>query len=490
MSEEDDRKNLKQIKLLYRPLSKIESFFNWSIWLPLCLYPFYAAYTLSTKYHNSLPKHFFVDGWFGRQQDTSDYEWSFWKKTLQSYIVLLVFYSSSCYAVRHLFPRYLQLFQLVLSCISVIVVSSGPGFMFTLLHALAVYAVLHLKSRKLLWAWCIVVITLMNNNYLWAFQKNYIFTDTKYRNIIHYGTLMSYLRLICYGCEMLTSEKNKLSILDMLCYNFYLPLYFNGPVLTYELFNITEKEKRKINVFEIVRDLATCSVYAVFLEIYFCFSYTSALSFSRLIRQVSSVEIIAIVWTHLHVFFVKYVIFYRFSGTFVKLDGLTPPNSPKCITSLYTFAHMWRYFDKGLYRFLQRDIYIPLGGSRCGMLKQILSSACCFCFIAIWHGGGKTYWLWALFNFFGIALEMIVNISLRKGYFDFMLHGISEHMFRRICAACGAVSVFLLICSNTIFLIGHVASQVIISKLIADWVVLSIILVAFYFTCHCAMDTI
>ena len=487
MSGHIEDKN-KHIRSGYVSLNIFECIFNWCMWLPLCMYPFYAAYKLSTKYYDQISKQYFVEGWFNQQRDATDYEWEFWRKQILYYFLTLVPYTTVGLFIRKCFPVYYKSFQTFASLVLLSFIMSVPGMCFTCVHAFAFFCILYLKNSHLLWLWSVMMICFLNSKHMWKLERNIFFIDPEYKNAIHYGTLMSYLRLISIGCRVI-KEKENVSLMDLLHYNYYLPLFFNGPVLTYDLFDISLKERKSVNIVELCKDIITCMLYSIGLDIFCCFIYTSALSYHyNLAEQFTSKEVIVFIWMHLQVFFVKYVIFYRFSGIFVKIDGLVPPEPPKCITSLYTFAHMWRYFDKGLHRFLQQCIYIPLGGCQKGLFHQFVAAALCFSFVANWHGGGTTMWLWAIFNYLGIAIESLVNYLIKKGYFNMILLNISCKMYRRLCAFCGAFSVFGLVCSNMIFLIGHNAAFIILQRLVMDWFATLIVLFTFYFTCQCSID--
>ena len=52
-------------------------------------------------------------------------------------------------------------------------------------------------------------------------------------------------------------------------------------------------------------------------------------------------------------------------------------------------------------------VYIPLGGSRSGLLKTILNLAVVWLFTGIWHGVGGNYLLWAAFLFLLIVNERL-----------------------------------------------------------------------------------
>lgn len=54
-------------------------------------------------------------------------------------------------------------------------------------------------------------------------------------------------------------------------------------------------------------------------------------------------------------------------------------------------------------------MYIPLGGSRHGVLRQLLASVVCFIFVFCWHGAEENLFWWVIGNFIDIVLETIAN---------------------------------------------------------------------------------
>ena len=53
-------------------------------------------------------------------------------------------------------------------------------------------------------------------------------------------------------------------------------------------------------------------------------------------------------------FMMKYVFFYGITRPFMKVDGIEPPDHPKCIGRIHLYSDMWRYFDAGLHKFMHR----------------------------------------------------------------------------------------------------------------------------------------
>ena len=41
-------------------------------------------------------------------------------------------------------------------------------------------------------------------------------------------------------------------------------------------------------------------------------------------------------------FSIKYVVFYRVAGMYSRLDGISPPDIPKCVLNIYLFTVMWK----------------------------------------------------------------------------------------------------------------------------------------------------
>lgn len=55
-----------------------------------------------------------------------------------------------------------------------------------------------------------------------------------------------------------------------------------------------------------------------------------------------------------HFFHLKYVVFYGLPSAWAGIEGFTTPKPPCCVSRVYLYSFMWRYFDPGLYSFLVR----------------------------------------------------------------------------------------------------------------------------------------
>ena len=78
-------------------------------------------------------------------------------------------------------------------------------------------------------------------------------------------------------------------------------------------------------------------------------------------------------------------------GKMMNIDLPLNFNSPyKAIT----IADFWSRWHKTLTRFFTKYIYIPLGGSRRGMLRTCINTMTVFLISGIWHGANWTFILW------------------------------------------------------------------------------------------------
>ena len=60
-----------------------------------------------------------------------------------------------------------------------------------------------------------------------------------------------------------------------------------------------------------------------------------------------------------------------------------------------------------------RYIFIPLGGSKKGLILQLMSSLLSFAFVYIWHGLQLPILLWTLSSFLAVTLETVGRAIVR-----------------------------------------------------------------------------
>src|SRR5581483_7927965 len=87
--------------------------------------------------------------------------------------------------------------------------------------------------------------------------------------------------------------------------------------------------------------------------------------------------------------------------------GFTLPvnfNTPYRATSLREF---WQRWHMTLSRFLRDYLYIPLGGNRHGLPRQIAALLITMALGGLWHGAGWTFVIWGILHGIGLAAGVL-----------------------------------------------------------------------------------
>ena len=98
-----------------------------------------------------------------------------------------------------------------------------------------------------------------------------------------------------------------------------------------------------------------------------------------------------------------------------KMLGMRLPRNfdhPYCAKSVSEF---WRRWHITLGRWLRNYVYIPLGGSRSGFGRMLLSTFTVWLLTGVWHGAGWNYVLWGMMMFVLIMGErLLYGAALRR----------------------------------------------------------------------------
>lgn len=211
-------------------------------------------------------------------------------------------------------------------------------------------------------------------------------------------------------------------------YVVYSPLYIAGPIITFEKFlsqllTRPEAYNLKDKFLYAVRLVAAVLV----LEVQNHFLYVGAIthmSFRHSVRtpeggEIALLEYLAsvpdkddvdlgtiVLYSHWMLIFLwlKFLIIWRFFRLWSLLDNVCPPeNMKKCVNSNYSVAGFWRAWHCSFNEWLIRYVYIPLGGSKGGSIRQLINVFVVFTFVALWHDIESKLLVWSgAFTLFSI----------------------------------------------------------------------------------------
>ncbi|XP_027469432.2 protein-cysteine N-palmitoyltransferase HHAT isoform X9 [Zalophus californianus] len=252
----------------------------------------------------------------------------------------------------------------------------------------------------------------------------------------------------------------------LVAYVFYYPVFHNGPILSFPEF-IAKMQRQedcslKSNLSAFAVGLARLLCYWWLAELMVHLMYMHALYGSAsLLRAVSCWTLGGLALAHVLFFYLKYLVLFGVPALLMRLDGLTPPPLPRCVSTMFSFTGMWRYFDVGLHDFLIRYVYIPVGGSQHGLLGTLFSTAVTFAFVSFWHGGYDYLWCWAALNWLGVTVENAVQRLVQTPCVqDSVVQFLSPRARRRFHAALASCSTSMLILSNLVFLGGSQVGKI------------------------------
>ncbi|XP_071963238.1 protein-cysteine N-palmitoyltransferase HHAT-like [Antedon mediterranea] len=417
-----------------------------------------------------------ADGYnlFGGLKDEGDFEWNFWRElvTVQAGVIVFVYIAVGRLAETFC-PEWRNTLLLVLSLSSVTLLATWRCMLVLLLNAAFMYFASFSKRALVVWVAALLQLYSITNSFLIFYLNNFIENSFDYHLTIFCVALcnLRFLSFCLDYCSSKSEDTTKFSHKDFLLYVFYFPLFFFGPLMMYKDFHHQiEKKSEKLSssqIGQVVKDLARYMLYIIFIEIVLHFLFFAA--YHQRANILTGLPLWALAGNalcHLIFFQLKYQVMFGIPNAVAMLDRVDTFKPPVCIFSIYTFADMWRYFDRGLHSILLNYIYIPIGGSRCGTFRQLIGSLLCFIFVFYWHGLEEHIFYWALFNWVGVVIETIVNqVSKTEKAKSFKLN-LSGASLRRVTAVFSVPGYIALSLANLLFLSGISMGYIYFERLI------------------------
>ncbi|XP_068790211.1 protein-cysteine N-palmitoyltransferase HHAT-like protein isoform X2 [Struthio camelus] len=287
-------------------------------------------------------------------------------------------------------------------------------------------------------------------------QSGFVTGAFDLQDVLFYGgSGFTIMRCISFALESCERKEGIYSIFDLLKYNFYLPFFFFGPIMTFDQFYAqvsTQELRRKDDEMRKIRVQALLHVgVIVAVDIFFHFFYILTLpSDLKFVNRLSDWSLAGLAYSNLVYDWVKAAVMFGVINTIARLDHLDPPQPPKCITMLYVFAET--HFDRGINDWLCKYVYDHIGENHDNVVKELMATISTFAITTLWLGPCEIVYVWSIFNCFGLNFELWVQKFFQREPFAKMEAKMSEAMSRRIRAVFGAANFWAIVLYNILAL--------------------------------------
>ncbi|SFO21996.1 D-alanyl-lipoteichoic acid acyltransferase DltB, MBOAT superfamily [Pseudobutyrivibrio sp. UC1225] len=228
------------------------------------------------------------------------------------------------------------------------------------------------------------------------FGKNYAERDI----ILPLGISFYTFQQISYVVAFARGELEEYGIIDYMAYILYFPKLIMGPLADPLVFiqQLNDKQSKSINFDNIACGIKLFSL-GLIKKVLLADTFAKAVTWAY-----SNVDSITSMDGLLLMLFYTFEIYFDFSGYSDMAVGISLMlnielpinfNSPYKAISVRDF---WKRWHISLTQFLTKYIYIPLGGSRKGIIRTYVNTLIVFLISGLWHGANWTFILWGLLH--------------------------------------------------------------------------------------------
>ncbi|XP_035175688.1 protein-cysteine N-palmitoyltransferase HHAT-like protein isoform X2 [Oxyura jamaicensis] len=398
-------------------------------------------------------------GWhyFGRKMDAADFEWVMWFTSFRNVIIFAlsghVLFAKICSMTV---PQHRAVVYMLYGVLAVLGSMGLVYLMIILSHCLVLYSVALAKQKWLCYVAGLCCLASFKLEPFSSWQSGFVTGAFDLQDVLFYGGCgFTIMRCMSFALESSERKEGIYSIFDLLKYNFYLPFFFFGPVMTFDQFHAqvsTRELRRKDDEMRNIRLHALLHVGAVIaVDIFFHFFYILTLpSDLKFMNRLSDWSLAGLAYSNLVYDWVKAAVMFGVTNTIARLDHLDPPQPPKCITMLYVFAET--HFDRGINDWLCKYVYDHIGENHDNIIKELIATIATFAVTTLWLGPCEIVYVWSVFNCFGLNFELWVQKFFQWEPFAKLEAKMSAAMSRRIRAAFGAVNFWAIVLYNILAL--------------------------------------
>lgn len=456
----------------------------------------YTAYRSALDMKPMMYNQLFEPGWsfIGKERDVADYEWAVWSA---KYITLIPWVITHIILSQLVFwkaPKWLPYFYTGISMLCLFHVLGGYSILFLLWQPVSMFGAQFFQKKLLCWAvgiFCLVAI----NIYPFSQILEYVvpmYTDEAYMlSVVFAWTNIRSLSYSLHRCDSPSRVSVAEDFVTFVGFCFYMPLLFTGPLMMFDEFeqqlhqNRPEWTAKRAGIIFI--NIIRYIVWYFINEAIIHYIFVSALfTHTHLVMQLSGFGMAGMAYAISQFFMTKYAVLYGLPGVIAQIESFRPPEKPKCISRIHLYSDMWRYFDRGLYAFLKRYIYIPFLGTNPSSMKKFIASALTFGFIYLWHGTAYYIFIWSLLNYIGIVAEVLgATVSNLPRVKQFEESHLSPQWSRRLKALIITPLLMMSSISNFYFLMHYEVATIIYQKLIVNASFSGLFITTIFMYCMC-----
>ncbi|TMS34398.1 hypothetical protein L596_002003 [Steinernema carpocapsae] len=421
----------------YPPLPEINLCFL--ITFSALSYAWYCVYNASTKFEFKFGHMASISNlpFFGQRfKDESNWEWFRWSPLGLSLIPYYIGHSVVFNIADVILPK--SIFPLVITIYSL----ATTAYFFTpwltilsVMQGILIFVTTNLYKHQIsVWVSSLPIL-------YYTMHKTTSISDDPFSVLIYVSyTLLSF---ISYNLEFLNGATRKEDgtilkrLLRMLYYTFYIP-YMVSLIVVYPDFErqLEEREKRQREWKKICWQIFKVTFFWALIEFILHFFYfESILNDIDFANKLPKNEFVALGMALGTFFQLKYVVIFGFPAIFALLDNMQPLDGPICIARVTLYSKIWRSFDRGLYLFFKKYIFVPICYPTFSMSRKLFGVLLSYSFVLLWHGFYHHNIVWIVLNilelfleYFGKGIYAIENVRMWRE------KHISDVNFRRILA--------------------------------------------------------
>ena len=132
--------------------------------------------------------------------------------------------------------------------------------------------------------------------------------------------------------------------------------------------------------------------------------------FAENLRHLQGVTVLG-TWLGMAAFMLQiYLDFSAYSDMAIgmgKVLGLHYPENFRYPYAAKSVTEFWRRWHMSLSTFFRDYVYIPLGGNRCSLLRNVLNTFIVWALTGLWHGASWNFVMWGLYWFVFLMIERL-----------------------------------------------------------------------------------